>query len=48
MRQHMRIFIVGHSGAGKTVLAQAVASFSISSDDGDIDEHVASIIKCIG
>jgi ABC-type iron transport system FetAB ATPase subunit len=48
MRQHKRIFIVDHSGAGKGVLAQTVASFSISLDDGDIDEHVASIIKCQG
>jgi ATP-dependent protease Clp ATPase subunit len=70
-----RIFIIGHSGAGKGVLAQAVAkklgwkfinadvlgcaahigrtvyeqvaSFSLSSDDGDIEAHASSIVKAM-
>ena len=32
----------------RDALYEAAASFSISSDNGDIDEHVASIIKCLG
>lgn len=32
----------------RDALYEEVASYSISSDDGDIDEHVASIIKRLG
>ena len=31
----------------RDALYEDVASFSVSSDDGNIDEHVASIIKCL-
>ena len=31
----------------RDALYTEVASFSVSSDDGNIDEHVASIIKCL-
>ncbi|WP_165483078.1 hypothetical protein [Legionella genomosp. 1] len=43
MADRKRIFIIGHSGAGKG----EASLFSLSSDDGEIDTHVQQVINAL-
>jgi shikimate kinase len=50
MSKHKRIFIVGHSGAGKGVLAQALSKklgWQFLDADFSLEKHVPSILKAM-